>query len=863
MRLSDVVNQFRRKASEGTNFVRNPAQVVWQKVRKRGQILYENTALADQKDTQKSQDKRPDIKPNEASLVSSEQYQSNFLHTSANQNDAITAAHNNSFENSLDSQTRSLGDRPEVQNFYPLPLNKKLKGTWGSHYCLTKNLQQNSWRYLYEGNQEYSDEILWIYAYKLSRENFSPSEIGERQKSFEQLMSVNSKLGHDRDFRILKIEDIFVDYQQKNCDYCYLIAKAIPNAYTLSEYLQHNSGSIAPLQIKQILQQVLQSLKYLHYAYRVYWSNDDSEQGMCHGNLNLDSLWLRVITQNKLNSTPQFFVYLTNFALWEHLFSPNINQIATSSEDLGNKKNDLKDLGWVTFSLLTGYCIDPKDPPDNIDPQDTEHWSRQTNIFKPYVLRLLGRGSEPSFKTIGEAEIELKKLDLNTQVIRDNPQTNSTTDEIVTEKQNLSVGNAKKFHFLIACFLALGGVLFFVFWLLDNWLKPSPSPIFCPVGECTLRDINDVFVLKGQKIRYAVETSSSWNQVINSSLSVTFEDVLEKKVLGLNLVREFPRVKVPKTLNELIKDEDFQDFSPKVPNLKIERIIQELQAKNLDFALVQLTSKQSELWLEDFDFEVVGFDAIAILVAFSDANRDQNIPNRLNGEITLSQLRKIFVGKSINSSNEIQFEPLVMSVDKKGDNLNISRDKSIAMDSVVEDFKQLAFLPSIEMSNQVDNIYEHLLTNFELEDTPSYIIGIGFDRLSNVFSQCSVYPLAIRSGNVVSSLIVESDGHAITPYTDLCYDRGSYWANSDSFPVNDKQRLDRDNAYPLATELAVVYPKCPVDEVQSEKPCNAGQAFAQMLKTVEGQYLLSEMNLVPIRSMEEIRQLIWSPSSTN
>ena len=269
---------------------------------------------------------------------------------------------------------------------------------------------------------------------------------------------------------------------------------------------------------------------------------------------------------------------------------------------------------------------------------------------------------------------------------------------------------------------------------------------------------------------------------------------------------------------------------------------------------------------EDFDFEVVGFDAIAFLVAFSDTNRPGSFPQRLNGEISLNSIRKIFTGKQEQISTAWQYEPLVRAFDTADSNLQGTNDQAREIQSVIADFKQLAFLSEQEYrqfeslllrsNNQVSNIYEYLLAEFESQDPADPTITISFDRFSNMFAQCSVYPLAIRQGNTLSSLIIEANGDLITPETDLC-DKGRYWANSAAFPIttqSGKQRLDREQAYPLATELAVIYPKCNVEKTEADRPCNAGQAFAQMLQTLEGQYLLQELELIPMVPIEQIRQ---------
>ncbi|NEQ32276.1 MAG: hypothetical protein F6K04_14955 [Leptolyngbya sp. SIO4C5] len=158
-----------------------------------------------------------------------------------------------------------------------------------------------------------------------------------------------------------------------------------------------------------------------------------------------------------------------------------------------------------------------------------------------------------------------------------------------------------------------------------------------------------------------------------------------------------------------------------------------------------------------------------------------------------------------------------------------------------------------------NDVYARLLDAFESQSDGA--IGLGFDRFSNMMGQCSVYPLTIGRRTARFSLLTQANGQPVSPDTDLCGDKGSYWANSAAFPtqeIDDKVRLDDDRAYPFATELAVVYPQCEIETVEAETPCNPGQAFAQMLKTVEGQYLLSEVGLIPVMPIDEIRNILWA-----
>jgi hypothetical protein len=75
-----------------------------------------------------------------------------------------------------------------------------------------------------------------------------------------------------------------------------------------------------------------------------------------------------------------------------------------------------------------------------------------------------------------------------------------------------------------------------------------------------------------------------------------------------------------------------------------------------------------------------------------------------------------------------------------------------------------------------------------------------------------------------------NQGQSITPITNLCHEKGSYRLKLD---------LLRTGQYPLAYPLAIVYAK------DNDRPA-IGPKFAELLKTREGQNLLSQTGLVTL-----------------
>jgi hypothetical protein len=109
--------------------------------------------------------------------------------------------------------------------------------------------------------------------------------------------------------------------------------------------------------------------------------------------------------------------------------------------------------------------------------------------------------------------------------------------------------------------------------------------------------------------------------------------------------------------------------------------------------------------------------------------------------------------------------------------------------------------------------------------------AIAFGKLSQVFGQCSVYPLALKEGKTdFVHPLIQDNQQPVNPTTDLCEHKGSYFPNLQVF---------RDNSYPLGYPLGVVYPR------DNSRP-PVGAKFAEMLRTQEGQQLLSRTGLIPL-----------------
>ncbi len=280
-------------------------------------------------------------------------------------------------------------------------------------------------------------------------------------------------------------------------------------------------------------------------------------------------------------------------------------------------------------------------------------------------------------------------------------------------------------------------------------------------------------------------------------------------------------------------------------------LLEALDRGQIQFALIQDPSIDTNSALTQ---TVVARDAIVFFVVFSDENRFRSTPKLLDGTIELDDLIRLYGQPSATLSSDQAVKLYFPQEDStvellKGQLLiqNLLTDEAAAaFDRLWEQDRRDAL--ASRRAGEQDILYARMLRDFELaaaEPGSPEVIGIGFDRLSKVFGQCSVYPLALETGGQTYSPLVEANGQPITPKTDLCGDKGSYWANTDTF---------KENAYPFTYDLSVVYPACEEDS----QACEAGQTFAAMMQTPEGQYLLSEVGLVPLERIEKLNRILWS-----
>jgi len=788
MRVADFVNNIQQRIREGMNFIHHPQEILWQQGQRRADDWYKNLEVGTE-------------------TISHQAETSTVNYPSSNLTNP------------------------------PLEIGAKLASSRWDSYTIESCLKTEGGVCLYLGKNS-NDELMLVKEYRLEALGFPQKNIKKCQEEFLQVIELNLKIGHGPDFRLVKIVEAIA--KENNC---YLITKYIRNSISLRQYLEQH-GAMTAKPIREVIKQVLETLQFLH-AYRVRFSADKLERGLPHGNINLNSLIFKQAASSVVADERQFFIYLSDLALWENLFSPPNPQLpqpfsAKNCQSFGSISQDLKDLGLVGF-LLAGGKVN-----ENLQLSEFESapiWSGLKDYeLKKFIQRLLGFISP--FQTAEEALDALIKLPENST----HPVTLLPVTQSVDVSPILVVKHPKIPPNILLLSLLFITPLFLLIWMhLPKNIKSEPITSISETGKtnCCIKDISN------KNYTYMIESKSGWqtaNQIsiwdsesMNFSGKTNIFDVLNSRggfkiTRLLSVLNQQPKKKldreVQKKSAKLLpksnqsQDENIRNFESR------ENAFKQLNNKKVDFALMTLPD-QSEVEKKGLDSKIVAYDALVILVAFRVNDPSQaTAAQKLEGQITLDQLRKVYTGERVEINGYI-LKPILPEKE------------------TVEIFKKLAFYNEPEYEQKFESfkikhkaeqynfstLYAKILENSQ--DENKHTILIGFDRLSKTLGNCSVYPLAIVDNNNNKLQVLEKSNHTpITPNNvDLCGDKGSYWSNPN---------ILKPENYPLAYQLGVVFNK--------DSP---GKDFAQALTTTEGQYLLSRIGLVPLSPIPEIQQELW------
>ncbi|MBD1909754.1 MULTISPECIES: hypothetical protein [unclassified Leptolyngbya] len=784
MKLTDIIFRLGHYYRGAENFIRHPVEILAQRGRREAQHRLEEIEIPMGRETPRSAPSR------QVDRAEREEHWQNPPERDVRRFQARTAT---AAPTPVSARSRPLPTplptRSTRSTEIPfLSEQDQIRGRWGRYRRVGDVLQTGERVRCYNGILALNNKPVLIKEYLLLEGDFNAREIRDRKEKFTTLANLNLRNGGGQDFRLVNLYEAIASPNSTE-NRCYLISEPIPKSQTLRQYLAA-TPTVTPRQVRHVLAQVLQTLWFLHQQ-KVRLPTGEVQYGLPHGNLSLNSLLIapqssteQLTPENEL----QFFIYVTDLALWEHLFLPASAKVATPT-----LAGDLVDLGYLGFDLLTGMANATR--PNLLLEQP---WASVADQPLKQFIRQLVSGK---FKANAEEA---------RQVLLGLPwQEASEQGEPLATEQATSSETRHRFLRQLLLLGLLGGCLGGLLWIGGRWFVGRSPNATDPTRPCCLAAITS---LPDQPTSYVIEAGGIWDRVLRSQHSIALSRTLEQ------------------TLQE--RDARLKQYTLQTTQ---EDVISVLRSKSAAFALTEWRTDLPE----GFEQQEVAYDGLVAVVAFSDGNPSngnatllKGIPEQLEGRITVEQLRQLYTGHVTPQDLADRLEGWSLKLYRPADQATIQQFEQTVLQgdrTTIQQFRERAIAPL-----PVNQMFSEILKDFEQRHT----VGIGFARLSQVINQCSVYPLALGENGKEVQPLMQQQGVPINPATDLCGDKGSYTSNANVF---SSSRGFLQNQYPLRYRLVVVYPK----------GSQAGRSFAETLRTDEGQALLNAAGLVPIRALSD------------
>ncbi len=590
-----------------------------------------------------------------------------------------------------------------------LPDKAEIRGSRGTYQVISLLASRGMGR-LYSGILLNDSQPVVIKEYLLPTRCFNPEETRQRKETFKRVAGVSPADGRTQDFRLISPKDAIADQQGERC---YLVTNGDLEAksQTLSRYLMAK-GAMKPPQVREVLNQALQTLQFLH-TQKLRLPSGQVRQGLAHGNITLDSLLI-------LENNQQFYIYLCDLAIWERLFdSPSAQPSSPEPEQ------DLVALGLVAFYLWVGRETNDTSG-QSLDPRDNQQWPHSDDPLKRFLYRLIGLDTPfDSAEAARQALLQLPKED----------QSNALAPSVVPEQEKKGFRKLLLILGVLALLLLGGGIWYF--------LSPRSG-----VQQ------EDMAALNKFVARFAdVNGIPSGNFTYTGESDGTWSSVLEIKPESEQNLEELLKKPKPDVDAQFI----YQPLSS--PDVRTASApIDAVRTGKANFAISSLVDKVTD----DLDSKPVAYDGLLVFVAFS--KKEKNLPKALQGKISLDQLRDLYTGKIKNWQ---QFGPNLPDLPVKLYAPTEPEARHQFEHLVLKDDRQqIAFFESPERVTQLSTAQTQRQIVSEFDEGRAGIISFGI--LSKTWDQCAGYPLALGDDNTASQAIFRFNGQPINPSDNLC-----------------------------------------------------------------------------------------------
>jgi hypothetical protein len=657
-----------------------------------------------------------------------------------------------------------------------LPEKAEIRGARGT-YRIIKFVRTQGLGRIYQAVKVNDNAPTVLKEYLLPDRCFNTQEANQRKEVFTRVAGVSPADSQVRDFRVVTPWEGIAEQQAERC---YLVTSGtIATAPTLQHYLKDN-GAMTAVQVREALSQILQTLQFLH-SQKLRLPSGQVRQGLAHGNLSLDNL---LITDN-------FYIYLSDLASWENLFLPPPADIA-----IPEPIQDLKALGYIGFYLWNGQTVDANTGYP-LNPRDAHQWPQTDPPLREFLYRLLGFALEQDyvpFTTAEEARQVLLQLPSAEQ--------GSGSGAIALDEEAEQRRRRWWLWLLLAlAFLLVGGLL----WLL--WFSQSKPKLQLSAFDRLVPSFNDVNGLQAGTYPYTSENNGSWKAA------------LEQKPVSDDKLRAILRQPKPSVAA-------YFEHQPLASPLRppLQALLDHKGNNPINFALTSLVDQLPD----SLESTTIAYDGLLVFVPFT--KQAQNLPEALQGQMTLEQLRKIFTGEVQSWHELVPSLPPTLKI-------TAYRPTEPEADQL---FQQLVLNNPPELVGKFQRIPQRhtydILNDIKLAEEKGQLANegtISFGTLLQTWNQCKGYPLAIVAENnpPIQPLRRLEGDKPITITDDIC-DKRNY-LDGDVFT---------SKRYPLGYPLVIAYPK------DNNSPgYTSGPMFANVLKTKQGQYLLNKVGLIPLQ----------------
>lgn len=699
---------------------------------------------------------------------------------------------------------------------FPGILLPRTKINGQNQYEIVAFLGQRGNGRLYEATNLSNQSCCVLKEYVLPRQTFNFDQISERREAFTQRSGINLADGRSQNFRLVMPVEAIVPSLSSPERYFLVYGDEFTATTSLKQFLE-NKSPLPFATIRNILSQILQSLEFMHQQ-QFRWISGQVQSGLLHGNLNLDSIL--VAEQN-----PGLLVYLCDFHFWESLFTSPLDPQCRPAI-----AQDLQAVGKIAQSLTTTS----KDMQQSLGTTPIERQLRPdlSPADQQFIQRLTGE-LDPPFKTSEQARQALLSLPPIPEL--DRPLSPVTTPQPIPTRPF-------QFHWwmaLVFAYLFIGSAG--IGWL---YLRAQTKPSL--VKEHIPCCIDQVANVPTGPVMFLAEKQGTWDFLYTQPHLLKRDTTLQRELNQAQALLQSWQYQPMLVSQDMLAANQPEAYGQKVMALlngETANLINTNPADDIDPSFI-ITNHADDID-PSFGVKPFAYNGIAVFVSFGYAQRENSLPRRLKGKITLKQLRGLYTGQ-ITNWQELggPNRPVKVYFPDQDGLLRIFERKVLVDASSIAAFRKRIAAQgrtSKRTPNQrcVGSFCGFSSTTLQLraviedfEDRDSF--SIGFDELNKVMNQCSVYPLALaENGKAAISPLRLNNHQPVTPTTDLCNAKASYSVNNQAL---------QNQTYPLTFSLNVVY-------ARDNRHQPAGQTFVNILKTQETQCWLQQIGLVPYRKM--------------